>query len=222
MQNLVKLKILGFKDPSCKGVESDSIVAFINPSAYERSLTVDYTQDQTIGSNASTQSFKSMGQSDLKLTFFVDGTGVVKLPAGFTDVDDYIKKFTDLVTKYQGEIHRPYYLLIIWGTLKFTGVCSKIDIKYSLFNPQGKALRATIDITITQSKDYKTKIQEGANSSPDLTHLRTVNSGDTLPLMAYRIYGDSSYYIEVARVNGLNSFQDIKPGDQIYFPPIKK
>jgi LysM repeat protein len=203
-------------------VESDSIVAFINPSAYERSLTVDYTQDQTIGSNASTQSFKSMGQSDLKLTFFVDGTGVVKLPAGFTDVDDYIKKFTDLVTKYQGEIHRPYYLLIIWGTLKFTGVCSKIDIKYSLFNPQGKALRATIDITITQSKDYKTKIQEGANSSPDLTHLRTVNSGDTLPLMAYRIYGDSSYYIEVARVNGLNSFQDIKPGDQIYFPPIKK
>ena len=222
MQNLVKLKILGFKDPSCKGVESDSSVAFINPSAYERSLTVDYTQDQTIGSNASTQSFKSMGQSDLKLTFFVDGTGVVKLPAGFNDVDDYIKKFTDLVTKYQGEIHRPYYLLIIWGTLKFTGVCSKIDIKYSLFNPEGKALRATIDITITQSKDYKTKIQEGANSSPDLTHLRTVNSGDTLPLMAYRIYGDSSYYIEVARVNGLNSFQDIKPGDQIYFPPIKK
>jgi hypothetical protein len=126
MQNLVKLKILGYKDPSCNGQESDSIVAFINPSAYERSLTVDYTQDQTIGSSASTQSFKSIGQSDLKLTFFVDGTGVVKLPAGFTDVDQYIKKFTDLVSKYQGEIHRPYYLLIIWGSLKFTGVCSTV------------------------------------------------------------------------------------------------
>lgn len=221
MQNLVKLKILGFKDPACKGVESDSIVAFINPSTYERSLTVDYTKDKTIGSSASTQSFKSIGQSDLKLTFFVDGTGVVKLPAGFKDVDQYIKKFTDLVTKYQGIIHRPYYLLIVWGTLKFTGVCKKLDINYSLFNPDGKPLRATINITITQSKDYKTKTKEGANSSPDLTHLRTVNAGDTLPLMAYRIYGDSSYYVEVARANGLNSFHDIKPGDEIYFPPIK-
>ena len=222
MQSLVKLKILGFKDPACKGFASDSIYAFINPSAYERSLTVDYNQDQTIGASASTQSFKSMGQSDLKLTFFVDGTGVVKLPAGIKDVEEYIKKFTDLVTKYQGVIHRPYYLLIVWGSLKFTGVCSKVDIKSSLFSPDGKPLRATIDITITQSKDYKTKTQEGANSSPDLTHLRTVNAGDTLPLMAYRIYGDSSYYIQVAKANNLNSFLDIKPGDQIYFPPIKK
>ena len=222
MQNLVKLKILGFKDPACKGVESDSIVAFINPSTYERSLTVDYNQDQTLGASASTQSFKGMGQNDLKLSFFVDGTGVVKLPAGLQTVDDYNKKFTDVVSKYQGEIHRPYYLLIIWGSMKFTGVCSKVDVKYSLFSPEGKALRATIDITITQSKDYKTKNQEAANSSPDLTHLRTVSAGDTLPLMAYRIYGDSSHYIKVARANGLNSFRDIKPGDQIYFPPIKK
>jgi hypothetical protein len=222
MQSLVKLKILGFKDPACTGVESDSIVAFINPSAYQRSLTVDYNPDQSLGSSGSTQGFKSIGQSDLSLSFFIDGTGVVKLPAGFTDVDSYIEKFTELVSGYQGEIHRPYYLLIIWGRLKFTGVCSKIDVKYNLFKPDGKALRATIEINLTQSKDYKTKTQEAANSSPDLTHLRTVSAGDTLPLMAYRIYGDSSHYLKVARANGLSSFQDIKPGDQIYFPPIKK
>lgn len=222
MQNLVKLKIFAYKDPSCKGASSDSIVAFINPSTYQRSLTVDYSPDQTLGSSATTQGFKSMGQSDLTLNFFVDGTGVVKLPAGFKNVDDYVKKFTELVSKFQGDIHRPYYLLIIWGNLKFTCVCSKVDVKYTLFNPDGMALRATIDATFTQSKDYKTKTQEANTNSPDLTHLRTVSAGDTLPLMSYRIYGDSSHYIEVARANGLSSFLDIKPGDQIYFPPIKK
>jgi nucleoid-associated protein YgaU len=222
MQNLVKLKIDAFKDPSCKGVAADSIVAFLNPSSYQRSLSVDYSPDQTLGSSATTQGFKSMGQSDLNLTFFVDGTGVVKLPAGFTSVDAYIKKFTDVVSKFQGEIHRPYYLLIIWGSLTFTGVCSKIDVKYTLFDPSGTALRATIEVNFTQSKDYKTKTQEAATSSPDLTHLRTVNAGDTLPLMSYRIYGDSSHYIQVAKANGLSSFLDIKPGDEIYFPPIKK
>ncbi len=222
MQNLVKLKVLGFKDPACTGAAKATISAFINPSAYQRSLTVDYNPDQVLGSSASTQGFKGIGQSDLNLSFFVDGTGVVKLPSGFTDVDAYIAKFTNIVSGYQGEMHRPYYLMIIWGSLKFTGVCSKIDVKYSLFNPDGKALRATIDITLTQSKDYKTKTKEAANSSPDLTHLRTVTAGDTLPLMSYRIYGDSSHYLKVARANGLSSFQDIKPGDQIYFPPIKR
>jgi LysM repeat protein len=222
MQNLVKLKIFAYKDPACKGPTSDSIVAFINPSSYQRKLTVDYSPDQTLGAPAPTLGFKSMGQSDLSLSFFVDGTGVVKLPAGFADVDAYIKKFTDLVSKYQGEIHRPYYLLIIWGSLKFTGVCSKVEVKYSLFNPSGKALRATIDVDFTQSIDYKTKTQEAATSSPDLTHLRTVKAGDTLPLMSHRIYGDSSHYIQVARANGLSSPMDIKPGDEIYFPPLKK
>ena len=222
MQNLVKLKISAYKDPACKGVIADSIVAFINPSSYQRSLTVNYSSDQTLGSPANTLGFKSMGQSDLSLSFFVDGTGIVKLPAGFSDVDAYIKKFTDIVSKYQGGIDRPYYLLIIWGSLKFTGVCSKVDVKYSLFNPSGHALRATIDVDFTQSIDYKTKTQEAATGSPDLTHLQTVNAGDTLPLMSYRIYGDSSHYIEVAKANGLGSFLDIKPGDEIYFPPLKK
>lgn len=222
MQNLVKLKIFAYKDPACKGPTSDSIVAFINPSEYNRVLNVEYSPDQALGANATTQGFKSMGQSDLSLTFFVDGTGVVKLPAGFSTVDDYVKKFTDMVSKYQGEIHRPYYLLIIWGSLKFTGVCSMVDVTYKLFDPSGKALRAEIKANFTQSIDHKTKKKEAAASSPDLTHLRTVSAGDTLPLMAYRIYGDSSHYIQVAKANGLSSFLDIKPGDEIYFPPIKK
>src|SRR5690606_14243744 len=175
MQNLVKLKIFAYKDPACSGTSVDSIVAFINPSTYQRSLTVDYSPDQTLGASATTQGFKSMGQSDLNLSFFVDGTGVVKLPAGFSDVDSYIKKFTELVSKFQGDIHRPYYLLIIWGTLKFTCVCSKVEVKYNLFNPDGKALRATIDAVFTQSKDYKTKTQEANTNSPDLTHMRIVN-----------------------------------------------
>ena len=95
-------------------------------------------------------------------------------------------------------------------------------VAYSLFKPDGSALRATINLKLTESKDYKTKAKEAQKSSPDLTHMRTVKAGDTLPLMTYRIYGDSSYYTEVARVNKLRSFNDIKPGDQIYFPPIKK
>jgi nucleoid-associated protein YgaU len=58
--------------------------------------------------------------------------------------------------------------------------------------------------------------------SPDLTHVRVVEEGDTLPLMAKRIYGDSKYYLEVARVNRITSFRKLKTGQRIFFPPIQK
>jgi len=60
------------------------------------------------------------------------------------------------------------------------------------------------------------------NSSPDLTHVRKVKAGDTLPLMCYRIYGDPKYYIQVAKVNGINNFRKLTAGTDIFFPPISK
>jgi len=59
-------------------------------------------------------------------------------------------------------------------------------------------------------------------NSPDLTHLRTANAGDNLPLMSNKIYGDSKYYLELAKVNNLNSVFDVLPGDKVVFPPLKK
>jgi nucleoid-associated protein YgaU len=59
-----------------------------------------------------------------------------------------------------------------------------------------------------------------AASSPDLTHLITVKAGDTLPLLCDRIYRDSGYYMEVARINGLSSFRNLQPGTTLKFPPL--
>ena len=219
---LVKLKIEGFEDPACKGAKKDEIYAFLNPSTYQRTYNVLYSSDKALGATDTTQVFNGIGQSDLKLNFFIDGTGIEPLASKYTDVDAYITHFQNLLLGFHGDIHRPYYLLLTWGNLTFTGICSNMEVKYSLFNSEGKALRATIDITLTESKDYKTKAKEAAKSSPDLTHVRTVKAGDTLPLMAFRIYGSTEHHRFVAEYNGLSSFNAIKPGDQIYFPPLKK
>jgi nucleoid-associated protein YgaU len=60
------------------------------------------------------------------------------------------------------------------------------------------------------------------NSSPDLTHIRMVKDGDTLPLMSFRIYGDSKYYLEVAKANNITNFRKLTVGRKIFFPPIEK
>ncbi len=219
MQALVKLKIEAFEDTSCISKKKGEISAFINPSTYKRNYKSVYETSKEVDSNAPTQVFKRIGESDLTLSFFVDGTGVMPL-GKYISVDDYVDTFTDLVYGFKGNIHRPYTLLITWGRLKFTCVCTSLDVTYNLFTPDGKALRATIDIVLNESVDLRTKAKEAAKSSPDLTHMRVVKAGDTLPLMTYRIYGDSSHYVEVAKRNGLSSFNAIKPGDVLYFHPL--
>ncbi len=57
-------------------------------------------------------------------------------------------------------------------------------------------------------------------SSPDLTHVRTVQAGDTLPLLCTSIYGSARHYLLVARHNGLDDFRQLQPGQQLQFPPL--
>jgi nucleoid-associated protein YgaU len=52
--------------------------------------------------------------------------------------------------------------------------------------------------------------------------VRKIKFGDTLPLMCYRIYGDPKYYLQVAEANGLDNFRRLKPGTDIFFPPLEK
>jgi nucleoid-associated protein YgaU len=103
-----------------------------------------------------------------------------------------------------------------------TAVLKSYTLTYTLFKPDGTALRATIDAQFTESIDYADKINMASPNSPDLTHFRTVRAGDTLPLMTYNIYGDSSYYLKVAKSNLLNSVYGISPGDSIAFYPLEQ
>ena len=219
---LIKLNIGAFTDPACTASAGDPVDAMFNPETYSRNYEVKYNQSDVIGENETTLIFKGMTGSDMKLKLIADGTGVVPLPKGISSVDAYIQKIKDLTYSFQGTNHRPNFLKIVWGSLSMICVCKTLNINYTLFQEDGTALRATIELGLSETIDFKTKAKEAQKSSPDLTHIRTVKAGDSLALMTYRIYGDSAYYMEVAKANRLTSVQAIKPGDQIYFPPIKK
>ncbi len=219
---LIKLKIEAFTNAQCTVSTGTSVEALFNPDTYSRSYGVNYYESKVIGESATTQTFAGMAGNDMKLKLIADGTGVIPLPSGISNVDGYIKKIYDVIYKMDGTKHRPNFLKVEWGSLAFICVCTSINITSSLFNEDGSTLRASIELSLSKTVDFKTKEKEAKKNSPDLTHVRTVKAGDTLPLMTYNIYGDSSYYLEVARVNKLKSVQAIKPGDQIYFPPLKK
>jgi len=222
-----KIKIESYKDAGCSGAAIATVYAFINPTQYSSTVVMDFKKTETVGSPAPTYEFTAAGEGKLDLgEIIVDGTGLVQLKEnakGYlnTDVDGYIENLRKVVCGYDGNKHRPPYLKISWGKLISKCVCNSFVVTYTLFNPDGTALRARIKLGLLISTDVETKLKEAKLNSPDLTHMRIVKAGDTLPLMTYQVYGDSSYYPQIARYNGLSHINAIEPGDQLYFPPLK-
>ena len=217
MAETTKMKIVAYKDPDYSSQLGEYDV-LVNPENYKQKNEQEYnTSDTTDGSSAQTAKYKGAGTGLFELILFFDGTGIITKEK----VDDQIKKVKDLVYQYNGDIHEPNYIRVYWGTQSlFQGRLKSWNVNYTMLDMDGSPLRAEVTAILMASVSAKKKALEEKKNSADLTHIRTVFDGDNLPLMCYRIYGDSSYYIKVARYNELTDFRDIKPGDTIIFPPI--
>jgi len=216
---LGKLKILAFATPRFElgGPPVGLYWAMFNPESFSINHRVNYDRLETPGSIGAENKFRNIETQKLQFDFLVDGTGASgEKREVFADV--LLFKYT---VGYFGEIHQPHFLVLNWGLLVFKCVLDSMQIRYELFRPDGTPLRAKITATFSEHTENRLESLLANRSSPDLTHERIVMEGDTLPLMTYRIYGDSSYYLEVARINGLDNFRKIKPGDKIIFPPLQ-
>ncbi|WP_217642860.1 CIS tube protein [Draconibacterium orientale] len=206
----------------------------LNPEKYNLKYKVEQNTRQGAGTSSSAPRYNRTPPEDLQLEFIFDRSGVLINYGGPGDfdnklnvdegvgIDDDIKLFKRVVFDYNGDEHRPNYLVISWGTLLFKGVLTELDITYKMFKADGTPLRATATAKFKGLIEDNLRVAKENNSSPDLTHVRIVNEGDTLPLMTHRIYGDSKYYLEVAKANNITNFRKLKTGQKIFFPPIKQ
>ncbi len=213
-----KLVIKAYKKADYSDNPVGEFKVSFNPEEYVQVYDIEYNDRQGDGTTGSPMVFKKIKPQEYSLKFMIDGTGV---SGEKIDVVDKIKEFFTVVG-YDGDIHRPKYLQVLWGTLKSNCTLLKADITYKLFRSDGRPLRALVNASFKENIDDSTRVAKANDKSPDLTHVRTVKEGDTLPLMTYRIYGDFSYYLEVARFNRLKDFRRLTPGEKILFPPIEK
>jgi hypothetical protein len=222
---LTKLKIKGYKDERfSQEIADGEFNTLMNPETYRIRYEVSQNQNQAQGTSSTAPRFNKTLPEDLQLDFIFDRSGVIK---GFADengvgIIDDIEKFKKIVLDYNGNQHKPNYLVISWGSLLFKGSLKDMEITYKLFKPDGTPIRANIHATFKGFIEDNLRVARENNNSPDLTHIRVVGEGDTLPLMTFRIYGDSKYYLEVAKANKLVNFRKLTPGQQIFFPPIEK
>lgn len=219
-----------FLDPG-EGIReiTPAFMAPINPESFTKNLKIDIDQRRGHGSNGTDLRYKSTMPEELKLEFILDGTQTMQGYGGEDStmvtmaVHDQLQKFLDAVYTYKGEIHRPKFLLLIWGSeIRFRCILSNLDINHTLFNEKGEPLRAKLSVTFLNYKAREERLAAERQESADLTHQRKVKQGDRLDLMTYRIYNDSNYFLQVGKANRLTQIRNIQPGLTLFFPPFDK
>lgn len=197
-----------------------SFKVMLNPDGYSREWRIQYSDKEANGSTASEKKFSRIEPSKLTLKkIIIDGTGTVS--TGGLSVTDRIDELKAIVCKYNGDKHEPNWIQVKWGSLIFVGRLSSLSVDYTLFKRDGTPLRAEVAMTFGGARSKEEAKKKANQSSPDLTHLVEVNAGDTLPLMCHRIYGDSEYYRDVARINNLSGLMTLMPGITLCFPPLQ-
>ncbi len=218
-----KLRIIAFKNADYSDSPADQVTytAMLNPESYTLDYKVEYQDGQGQGTSSSQQRFSVIKPGEFACEWLLDSSGIID-DNPRESIEEDITEIRDLLLKYEGEIHEPKHFQVLWGSLLFKGRCTGLNINIKLFNPDGKPIRALCKVTFTGSVEDNLRTAEERRESPDMTHYRMIHSGDTLPMLCYQIYGNSSYYMQVAKVNKLSNFRTLEPGTELFFPPIEK
>ncbi len=215
---------------TCSSVNQENETNFKNQGNSQVSFKLILSKtgvEQTMAANA-----RAIGTS-------LPGTSML-----IPDIASEVERFLGVTMRRYTGSHRPLYLILRWGTtlidpstktevlnqlktpliLKgnekhaYPCVLESVNINYTLFDRSGNPLRAELDTVFIE--DPINKPEGGGLQSPDVTHVRTVNAGDSLPLMTAEVYDEPSYYIQVADANKLDSVRNLQPGEILIFPPI--
>ena len=235
------LRVIEYADGSRPEVSEDKFFTVqVNPASYSLGKRIQYQNQRPVGSQESTATFNNSGPSTLQFEVTFDATGVVQnaslvdeipiagaIASAFSEdeefsIDEQVSKFEEIIYKLDGDNHQPNKVQIFWGNLQFEGALTSINYSYTLFQPDGTPLRVKANCSFQGTKTGEQIALEENLASADLTHLHEIKEGDTLPLLAQRIYGNSGLYLEIARVNKLVNFRRLQAGTRIALPPIDK
>lgn len=217
--SLDKMTIVAYENDQYSGNGTQTCTVKINPASYSHNHQVQYNNNTAQGAPGTTLKFKGIPPETISFELYFDASGAVD--PNVVDVKTQLDSFKEVCFNYNGSIHEPNYLIISWGTLVFKCKLTSMDISYSLFKPDGTPLRAKASVKFEEAIDSNLIASEADKQSPDITHMVLIKDGDKLPLICKKVYGDHTYYAEVARHNKLANFRNLVPGTKIYLPPLK-
>jgi hypothetical protein len=200
------------------------ITVQFNPAEYSLSKGAQIAEIAIPGIDSPILQFVRGQNEKLTLELFFDTTqgGMGEDPV--QDVRDLTTPVYQLV-KIQGNTHAPPRIRFVWGKgLSFRGIVESIQQKFTVFNPHGIPLRASLAVTFREYKTLEEQLSELNLQSSDHSKERVVRLHDTLSRIAYEEYGDSSQWRQIAldpaNATLLTDLRRLVPGTRLSIPAL--
>jgi nucleoid-associated protein YgaU len=160
-----------------------------------------------------------------------EGTGVFA-----TSVTEATDRFYNLV-KIDSDLHAPPVCIFGWGRsfpgidlpsgenqkrTCFTGVVESVQQEFTLFSDRGIPLRATLTVAMREYRPLDDQQIQIDPHSRDHTRAHVVQRGETLSLIAGRMYGNPAEWRPIADRNGISNPKDLRPGTTLEIPPLER
>jgi nucleoid-associated protein YgaU len=216
------------------GLFGSPMVLKINPNTLTLEKSPKYAEIAIPGLDAPIQQFIRGQAETLTVDLFFDSSDS-GMDSNATSVTEQTDQFYSLV-KVASATHAPPVCQFTWNghfsgdTLKkadgsqlrftFVGVVSKIKQVFSLFNPKGVPLRATLSLTITEYRPLDKQLQELGLMSVDHTRSHVVADGETLSSIAWDYLDDPTRWRHLADKNAIDDPRRIAVGSSLVVPAI--
>lgn len=201
------------------------IECLFNPTEYSFSKGVSWAQSQDRGANVPDLEFTGGEPATLTLKLFFDTSST-----GDDVRATYTNDLWDLAMVNRNNIDpqtkkgRPPACTFEWGNAwSFEAVVTSITTSFTMFREDGTPTRATVDLTLKQSRDPGRFPAQNPTSGGTAGHKRhIVQQDESLDLIAYQEYGEARHWRHIAQANNLDDPMRIRPGTVLQLPPMQE
>ncbi len=164
--------------------------------------------------------FVGAGTTKLSLQLWFDVTQPV--PEGMAQESD-VRKLTQKVAYYitpqaEGDTLVPPAVRFIWGSFQFDGMLESLDESLELFSPEGRPLRASMTLGLSQQRITKFAFREaraaGRGPAVGSRPLSQASGGGSLQGLAAAA-GKGGDWQAIAAANGIENPRRLDPGQLI-------
>ncbi|XXT18827.1 LysM peptidoglycan-binding domain-containing protein [Sorangium sp. So ce429] len=136
-----------------------------------------------------------------------------------TDVRDKTQKLIKMM-EIDPHLHAPPILNVSWASLQFRCVLTRAAQKFILFLPDGRPVRARVNVSFTEFVDPEHESRQIKRQTADYTKVHHVIDGDTLSAIAARYYERPELWRAVALANELDDPRQLAPGQALTIPSL--
>jgi nucleoid-associated protein YgaU len=133
--------------------------------------------------------------------------------------EKYVKEVRSLLD-IDAQLHAPPVVMFVWNKTQFTGVLESLNVTYTLFDEQGKPLRAKLGIALKEFTTVEEQAKKFPKESADVEKSYVVRRGDTLSGIAEVAFGDGRMWRAIARANRLVDPRRLAPGMVLTIPKV--